>query len=117
MKHIHSYILLLLLPILSCNSEKELVDAYGNFEAIEVILSTETAGLIKNFPLREGDRLKKNQVVVSIDTVQLLLQKKQLQSGKSSLSARLFTLDAQIKASRVQMENLQREKKRIDRLF
>ena len=117
MKHISSYILLLLLPLLSCNSEKELVDAYGNFEAIEVILSAETTGVIEYFPLQEGDRLKQGQVVLSIDTVQLLLQKKQLQSGKSSLSARLTTLDAQIKASRVMLENLQREKKRIDKLF
>ena len=44
MKHIPSYILLLLLPILSCNSEKELVDAYGNFEVDVTVVSSVPSG-------------------------------------------------------------------------
>jgi len=116
MKSIRTYFLLLFIPFVACNNDNELVDAYGNFEAIEVIISSETAGLIVDFPFFEGDRLKKGQLVVSIDTIQLFLQKEQLLSGKSSLGARISTLDAQVKASKVQLENLLREKKRIDRL-
>ena len=97
-------------PLFSCNNEKELVDAYGNFEAIEVIVSAETAGVIENFALQEGDQVKEGQPVASIDSIQLILQRQQLQSGKSSLAARINTLDAQVKASRVQLENLEREK-------
>ncbi len=116
MKRIRTYILLVFIPLFSCNSEKTLVDAYGNFEAIEVLVSAETAGVIIDFPLKEGDRLEKGQLVASIDTIQLVLQKEQLQSGKSSLGARINTLDAQVSASRVQLENLLREKLRIDKL-
>ena len=92
------------------------MDAYGNFEAIEVMVSAESSGLILDFPFREGDRLKSGQPVASIDTIQLVLQREQLQSGKVSLGARIQTLDAQVKASRVQLDNLEREKKRIDKL-
>ena len=116
MKRISTYILLGFIPFLSCNNEKEPVDAYGNFEAIEVMVSAESLGLILDFPFREGDRLKSGQPVASIDTIQLVLQREQLQSGKVSLGARIQTLDAQVKASRVQLENLEREKKRIDKL-
>ncbi|MCP4313926.1 MAG: HlyD family efflux transporter periplasmic adaptor subunit [Bacteroidetes bacterium] len=116
MKRIHTYILLVFIPLLSCNNDEEQVDAYGNFEAIEVMVSAETSGLILEFPFREGDRLKEGQVVASVDTIQLVLQREQLQSGKASLGARIKTLEAQVKASRVQLENLEREKKRIDKL-
>jgi len=116
MKRIHSYILLLFIPFLSCKSEKEEVDAYGNFEAIEVMVSAETSGLILEFPFQEGDWLKEGQLVASVDTIQLVLQREQLQSGKVSLGARIKTLDAQVQASKVQLKNLEREKERIHKL-
>lgn len=116
MKHVYRYILLAFIPILSCSNEKEQVDAYGNFEAIELRVSAETTGTILDFPFREGDLLVKGQIVASIDSIQLVLQREQLKSGKASLGARINTLDAQVKASQVRMRNLEREKKRIDKL-
>jgi len=116
MKRIHLYILLLFIPFLSCKSENDEVDAYGNFEAIEVMVSAESSGLILDFPFQEGDQLNEGQLLASIDTIQLVLQREQLQSGKASLGARITTLDAQVKANRVQLDNLEREKKRILRL-
>lgn len=117
MKRFYIYILLVLIPLSSCNSEKLEVDAYGNFEAIEVIVSAETAGKLLHFPSLEGDLLQEGQIVVTVDTLQLYLQKEQLQSGRVSLKARKATLEAQVKANQVQLENLEREKKRIDKLF
>lgn len=117
MKHLSTYILLVFIPLISCNNEKETVDAYGNFEAVEVILSAESAGVIEYFPIMEGDGVKAGQLVATIDTVQLVLQQKQLQSGKSSLAARIKILDAQVRASNIQLENLERERKRIDNLL
>lgn len=117
MKHIGIYILVGFVLFFSCKNEKDPVDAYGNFEAVEVILSAETAGLIENFPILEGDGVKEGQLVASIDTVQLVLQRQQLRSGKSSLAARIKILDAQVNASNIQLENLERERKRIDKLL
>lgn len=102
--------------LLACTSQEDLSDAYGNFEAIEVIIAAETQGRIEAFDSMEGDPLEEGQVVVAIDTIQLHLKKAQLQSGGASLNARILTLDAQVKANRVQLNNLEREKKRIDKL-
>ena len=51
-----------------------------------------------------------------IDTIQLTLKKEQLESGKTSLGARIRTLDAEVHANRVQLKNLEREQQRIDNL-
>ena len=100
----------------SCNNIEDQADAYGNFEAIEVMVSAEVQGLITAFKPLEGAALKKGQVVAAIDTTQLYLKKLQLQSGIAALGTKINTLDAQLRASLVQLENLEREGDRIDKL-
>lgn len=106
----------LLILLAACGNQEEVSDAYGNFEAIEVMVSSESQGRIVAFEPEEGASLKENQVTVLIDTTQLYLKKIQLESGFSSLGTRIQTLEAQIRASRVQMSNLEREKQRIHKL-
>jgi len=101
---------------LGCKNNEEQADAYGNFEAIEVMVSAESLGRIVEFQLREGATLEKGQVVVVIDTTQLDLKKSQLQSGKASIWSRISTLDAQVRANQVQLKNLEREKQRTEKL-
>jgi HlyD family secretion protein len=101
---------------MACNRQADRADAYGNFEAIEVMVSAETSGRIISFSMQEGATLKKDQVVAIIDSTQLYLQKVRLESGFASLGSKINTLDAQVRASGVQMENLEREKRRIDAL-
>jgi HlyD family secretion protein len=107
----------LLLTFAACRQQTDTADAYGNFEALEVMVSAESSGRIISFSAREGASLKLNQVAVNIDTTQLYLQKLRLESGFASLSSRINTLDAQLKASRVQLDNLEREKGRIGKLM
>jgi len=116
MKYIRFILPFLLLPIIACNQQDDSADAYGNFEAIEVIVSAESNGRIISFLPGEGAILTAGQVSVNIDTTQLYLQIVSLESGFSSLSSRIKTLDARLAASRVQLENLEREKNRIDKL-
>lgn len=106
----------LLLSFAACSNQEEVSDAYGNFEAIEVMVASETQGRIVSFEPEEGASLRENQVAVLIDTTQLYLKKIQLESGFSSLGTRVQTLEAQVRASQVQMSNLEREKKRIQKL-
>jgi HlyD family secretion protein len=106
----------LLISFAACNNQEEVSDAYGNFEAIEVMVSSESQGRIVAFEPEEGTSLMENQVTVLIDTTQLYLKKIQLESGFSSLGTRIQTLEAQVRASQVQMSNLEREKKRIQKL-
>jgi HlyD family secretion protein len=106
----------LLLSLVACKQQADSSDAYGNFEAIEVIVSAESSGRIISFLPGEGTDLRAGQVSVNIDTTQLYLQKLRLESGFSSLGSRIKTLDAQLLASRVQLDNLERERKRIEKL-
>jgi HlyD family secretion protein len=116
MKYTRYLLPILLLPFVACNQQDDSADAYGNFEAIEVIVSAESSGRIISFLSGEGASLQAGQVSVNIDTTQLYLQKLRLESGFSSLASRIKTLDAQLAASRVQLDNLEREKNRIDKL-
>jgi len=106
----------LALGLMACKPEVPQADAYGNFEAVERIISAETQGRILHFEAEEGDALRKGELVFLIDTTQLALKRAQLASGRMSMHARIKTIYAQVKASKVQLQNLQREKRRIDRL-
>jgi HlyD family secretion protein len=117
MTYTRYFFLFLLLPFVACNQQVNSADAYGNFEAVEVMVSAESSGRIISFLLQEGAELQKDQVTVSIDTTQLYLQKVMLESGKLTLGSRISTLEAQVRASRVQLDNFEREKTRIDKLL
>ncbi len=106
----------LLSTLLACSNQEDQADAYGNFEAIEVMISAEAQGRILSFNPLEGAKLDKGQVVVVIDTVQLHLKRVQLESGVASFGPKISTLDAQVNANQVQLKNLEREEKRIDKL-
>jgi len=116
MKHLQYLFAIPILILGSCRQQENQADAYGNFEAIEVMVSAEVSGQITAFQAEEGDLLRQDQVSVRIDTTQLYLQKLGLESGFSSLSSRIHTLDAQLHASRVQLDNLIREQKRVEKL-
>ena len=116
MKNIKLVLPCLLIIFGGCRQQNDLADAYGNFEAIEIIVSAESSGRILSFQPVEGDLLVKDQVSVYIDTTQLYLRKLGLESGFASLSSRILTLDAQLEASRVQIQNLEREQKRLENL-
>lgn len=100
----------------ACRQQEEQADAYGNFEAIEVMVSAESSGQIRTFIPEEGDLLERDQVAVSMDTTQLYLKKLALESSFSSLNSRIHTLDAQLFVSEVQLDNLVREQNRIRNL-
>ena len=60
-------------------------DATGTFEATEVLVSAEAAGRILSFDVEEGDTLSAGKQVGAIDTVQLYLQKLQLERQRASV--------------------------------
>ncbi len=75
MKYTRYLVPFFLLILVACNQKADISDAYGNFEAIEVIVSAESSGKIISFSPIEGDILLQDQVAVRIDTTQLFLKK------------------------------------------
>lgn len=114
----HLLYILILLPVLySCIGNGEKADAYGNFEAVEVIISSEANGKLLSFQLEEGDGLEANQMVGYVDTLQLYLNKKQLQASIMAIKSKTQNVQVQIDVLENQKKNLIREKKRVERLL
>ncbi len=89
-----------------CKDKSTEADAYGNFEATEVILSAETSGRILSFDVTEGSQMKRGDEVVLIDTILFHLQKAEIEAGMQSVRTRISNIDAQNDILRQQIVNL-----------
>lgn len=103
--------------IVACNGNENRSDAYGNFEAKEIIVSAETQGKLLQFNIEEGDKLDKGEFIGFIDTASLSIQKEQLQVQKQAVASKLVNVEAQIAVQEEQKANLKVEKRRIENLF
>ena len=101
----------------ACDGNGEKADAYGNFEAVEIIVSSEANGKLMVFQLEEGDELNEDQIVGFVDTTQLHLNKKQLEANINAIRAKTQNVQVQIDVLEKQRKNLEREKKRVERLL
>jgi HlyD family secretion protein len=103
-------------PLLAaCNGEPE-PDAYGNFEATEVVVSAETSGQIQQFTPIEGMRLEPGAVVALVDTTQLALEREQLAAQHEAAGARRTEVGEQLQVLEVQHEIARRTYERTQRL-
>ncbi len=103
------------LVLAACNHAPH-PDAYGNFEAIEVVVSAQTSGQIQRFDPVEGMRLERGAVVALIDTTQLALERAQLVAQRSAVSARRTEVGEQLGVLRVQRDIAKRAYERAQRL-
>ncbi len=106
-----------LILLSACNTSDNKADAYGNFEAKEIIISSETPGKILQFPVEEGQMLTKNQNVCLIDTSDFFLKKKELNAQKNALASEFSRIIAQVKVLEEQKKVLKIEEKRINNLL
>ncbi|MBK7477268.1 MAG: HlyD family efflux transporter periplasmic adaptor subunit [Haliscomenobacter sp.] len=106
--------LLALLP--SCTPETPLADAYGNFEAREVVVSSEVTGKLLEFRVEEGVTLDSGLQIGLIDTVPYHLRRLQLLASLQALPQKKINADPQIDIYVQQRNNLLREIKRGEAL-
>ncbi len=110
-------IILIISSIFSCQNNGRETDAYGNFEATEVVISSEANGKLIQFNLDEGDRIDKGKHVGVVDTIPLYLKKKQLQGKIESLTTKTMDIPSQINVLIERLNILSREKNRLENLF
>jgi HlyD family secretion protein len=101
----------------SCNNGNSDFDATGNFEADEIIVSSEAAGKILKLEIKEGQELQAGQTVGFIDTAQLYLRKKQLQYSIQAVLAKRPDANSQLSTISEQLSTATREKKRVENLL
>jgi len=102
MKKIIYILIISSLIITSCNDENNKADAYGNFEAIEVIVSAQANGQIISFTPEEGVILNINENVGLIDTTVLYLNKKLLKQQKITIASQFENLSTEIEVQKQQ---------------
>ena len=101
----------------SCTNSNNDFDATGNFEADEIIVSSEASGKLLKLDVKEGQVLEAKQIVGFVDTVQLYLKKKQLQYSISAVLARRPDANVQLATIKEQLTTANREKQRVENLL
>lgn len=107
---------LLALPLLAACGNGEEPDAYGNFEATEVIVSAETSGQLLWFTPDNGQRLDSGSMVGLIDTTQLALERNQVISERGAGTSRAIEVGNQLQVLEAEREIAQRGYERTRRL-
>jgi HlyD family secretion protein len=114
----------LLAGLSACTENGAQADAYGNFEADDLLVSAELPGKIIEFNVEEGQVLKAGQQVGRLDSTQLVLKKEQLlaaiqaiKSKSPAIAAQLAVFEKQKASTEQQLSTLDTEKARIERLL
>lgn len=109
------YIVAAMLAV-SCGTEAEFV-TQGTFEATEVIISSEAAGRILSFDIEEGMAINADEPLAVIDSVQLHLQRSQLEAQLSALLNSRPDVQTQVASLREQIATLKVEQRRIENML
>ncbi len=95
----------------------EAADAYGNFEAVEVVVAAQTGGPVAAFQVREGERVAAGAIAAVIDTTPLALDRRQAAAQRAAIAARLAEVDRQLEVLQAQREIADRAFARTERLL
>lgn len=104
------------ITVLSGCSGNERSDGYGNFEATEIVVSSEASGKLIRYDIEEGRILDKGIAVAVVDTTQLDLNRRQLRSELKALLEQKPSIAAEAAIYRQQRRNIQRDLDRYERL-
>lgn len=100
-----------------CSNHENGADAYGHFEAKEIVVSAQGNGQILALNLEEGQVLKAGQIAGLIDTTTLALQRAQLLATMGTVRKKTQDPSPQIKVLEEQKRTLLTEKARVEALL
>lgn len=100
----------------SCTNKNGKSDAFGNFETVEVLVSSEIAGRLVEFSVEEGKTYVAGEKIGLIDTTQLSLKREQIEAQRKALSSKIAGIQSQIDVQEETKKTLLVDKERIDKL-
>ena len=100
-----------------CKNKTDQADAFGNFEATEVIVSAETNGRILQFEPVEGTEVENGAKIALIDTTLFHLQKAEIDAGMKCIRTRISSVDAQNDIINQQIMNLNVNVTRMEKML
>ncbi len=109
------HVMLLLAAVTACDREAP-PDAYGNFEATEIVVSAQTGGQIQKFVPADGMRMSRGAVAAVIDTMTLVLERQQVLAQRAATASRGSEVAAQIRVLETQRSVALRAYERTRRL-
>jgi len=101
----------------ACSHQNDKADAYGNFETVEILVSSEIQGKLVKFLVEEGQIYKAGDIVGLIDTVQLSLKRDQLIAQRKASATKINNILSQIEVQEEQKRTLLIDKDRIEKLL
>lgn len=110
------YLILLLILSWACTRNNR-SDAYGNFEAIEVMVSSQANGQVISLNIEEGMDVTLGDTIGLIDTIDMSLKKEQLIRQEGVFLARLRNFDSQVRVQEQQRKNILVDKERVANLL
>jgi HlyD family secretion protein len=108
-------ILLGAIILVSCRDQN--TDAYGNFEATEVTVAAEVGGRLLRLAVEEGDRVSRGITVGAVDTMALILERREVAARRAAGASRAREARANIAALDVQRTIAERELSRTERML
>jgi HlyD family secretion protein len=112
-----TFIIIAALLLSGCKNKTDKADAFGNFEATEVIVSSETTGRILQIDPVEGTRIDKGAKIALVDTTLLHLQKAEIDAAMRSIRTRIISINAQNEILNQQIANLNINIDRIGKML
>jgi HlyD family secretion protein len=121
-KHINimktrSLFIIIAIILTGCKNNTDKADAFGNFEATEVIVSAETNGRILQLEPVEGTQVTEGTKIALIDTTLFHLQKAEIDAGMKSIRTRISSINAQNDILNQQITNLNINIERISKML
>lgn len=110
------FIFLMTVILYSCSNNNNKADAYGNFEATEIIVSAEASGQLLRFEVTEGQTINSGDNIGVIDSSQLHLKRLQLIEQKGVMETKFSSIAAQEKVLEQQKQNSLFDKQRFEKL-
>jgi HlyD family secretion protein len=101
----------------ACGEKASDADAYGSFEATEVIVSAETNGRILRVEPVEGSTIEKGEMIALIDTTLFHLQRAEIDAGMRGIRTKVASIDAQNAIIDQQIKNLNVNVKRTEKML
>ncbi len=101
----------------ACNYNHDESDAYGNFSATEILLTSEANGKVLKKNITEGDMVDSGVCAYVIDTVQNHLKKRELSARKKSVLAKKSNVAAQIAVLEIQKQAVKEDLGRIEKML
>jgi HlyD family secretion protein len=101
----------------ACSDKNGKADAYGNFETIEVLVSSEIQGKLVKFTIEEGQTYKAGDLAGIIDTIQLALKRDQLIAQRKGSATKIANILSQIDVQEEQKRTLMIDKNRTEKLL